>query len=162
MQRFAKPCTSVQFRSGPPFYFSVAINPSVNLSDSTCQKYPCHRDVGCGIPGIALSGTAIGFGAIAREAGFDFFWMTFFTSLNLGDAGTSGHGQPICLAVASIFLMFVAAALANLRMMLMSNFRVRYSAPEQTGYHYGNGLFYIQFAGDNQLGAHLYLSGKSI
>ncbi|NBX07382.1 MAG: branched-chain amino acid ABC transporter permease, partial [Proteobacteria bacterium] len=34
------------------------------------------------VPGFALGSTMMGFAAIARESGFD-FWMTFFTSLGV-------------------------------------------------------------------------------
>ncbi len=62
-----------RFNSGPgPFIFLTGHKPLPQETDST---YPSPVRTGCieacGIPGIAL-GTAIGFGAIAREAGFDF------------------------------------------------------------------------------------------
>jgi predicted branched-subunit amino acid permease len=70
------------------------------------------------VPGFALGSTMMGFAAIARESGFD-FWMTFFTSL--GVWGMPGQVAFVSLYAtgASIFLMFVATALANMRMMLM-------------------------------------------
>ena len=70
------------------------------------------------VPGIALGSTMMGFAAIARESGFD-FWMTFFTSLSVW--GMPGQVAFVSLYAtgASMFLMFVAVALANMRMMLM-------------------------------------------
>ncbi len=60
----------------------------------------------------------MGFAAIARESGFD-FWMTFATSFMVW--GMPGQVAFVSLYAtgASIFLMFVAVALANMRMMLM-------------------------------------------
>ena len=70
------------------------------------------------VPGIALGSTMMGFASIARESGFD-FWMTFFTSLSVW--GMPGQVAFVSLYAtgASMFLMFVAVALANMRMMLM-------------------------------------------
>ena len=70
------------------------------------------------VPGIALGCTMMGFAAIAKESGFD-FWMTFFTSLSVW--GMPGQVAFVSLYAtgASLFLMFVAVALANMRMMLM-------------------------------------------
>ena len=60
----------------------------------------------------------LGFGAIAREAGFD-FWMTTFTTLSVW--GMPGQIAFVGLYAtgSSMFLMVVAVALANMRMMLM-------------------------------------------
>lgn len=71
-----------------------------------------------GVPGIALGSTMMGFAVIAREAGFD-FWMTFLTSFSVW--GMPGQVAFVSLYAtgASLFLMFVAVALANMRMMLM-------------------------------------------
>ena len=70
------------------------------------------------VPGIALGSTMMGFAAIARESGFD-FWMTFLTSFTVW--GMPGQVAFVSLYAtgASLFLMFVAVALANMRMMLM-------------------------------------------
>ena len=70
------------------------------------------------VPGIALGCTMMGFAVIAREAGFD-FWMTFLTSFSVW--GMPGQVAFVSLYAtgASLFLMFVAVALANMRMMLM-------------------------------------------
>ena len=119
MQRFAKPCTSVQFRSGPPFpdysVFKVALICLISLPEISVSLGMLDA---ANVPGIALGSTMMGFAAIARESGFD-FWMTFFTSL--GVWGMPGQVAFVSLYAsgASIFLMFVAAALANMRMMLM-------------------------------------------
>ena len=73
---------------------------------------------GVNVPGFALMSTMIGFASIAREAGFD-VWMTLVTTATV-------FGMPGQVAFASLFaggasllLIFVAVALANMRMMLM-------------------------------------------
>ena len=70
------------------------------------------------LPALALGSTMLGFGAIAREAGFD-FWMTTLTTLSVW--GMPGQIAFVSLYAAgsSMFLMVVAVALANMRMMLM-------------------------------------------
>ena len=70
------------------------------------------------LPAPALGCTMLGFGAIAREAGFD-FWMTTFTTLSVW--GMPGQIAFVGLYAtgSSMFLMVVAVALANMRMMLM-------------------------------------------
>ena len=62
--------------------------------------------------------TMMGFGAITREAGFD-FWMTTLTTLSVW--GMPGQVAFVSLYAtgSSMFLMVVAVALANMRMMLM-------------------------------------------
>ncbi len=74
---------------------------------------------GLGVPGFALMGTMTGFGAIAREAGFSF--------LQTASSTLSIWGMPGQVAMASLyaggsslFVIFTAVALANMRMMLMS------------------------------------------
>ena len=120
MQRFAKPCTSVQFRSGPPFFLS-------DWPQTLSQKQqPEHHSAfrtgfieALGIPGIALSGTMLGFGAIAREAGFNFFQATASTLLIWGMPGQVAMAS-LYAGGSSLFVIFTAVALANMRMMLMS------------------------------------------
>ena len=70
------------------------------------------------LPALALGSTMMGFGAIAREAGFD-FWMTTLTTLSVW--GMPGQVAFVSLYAtgSSMFLMVVAVALANMRMMLM-------------------------------------------
>ena len=70
------------------------------------------------LPALALGCTMLGFGAIAREAGFD-FWMTTFTTLSVW--GMPGQIAFVGLYAtgSSMFLMVIAVALANMRMMLM-------------------------------------------
>ena len=127
MQRFAKPCTSVQFRSGPPsVLYSCSlltdISPSDSVGVSPVVSPRQARIAGvldaANVPGIALGSTMMGFAAIARESGFD-FWMTLITSLSVW--GMPGQVAFVSLYAtgASIFMMFVAVALANMRMMLM-------------------------------------------
>ena len=60
-----------RFNSGPGLHF-IFLTGHKPLPQETDSTYPSPVRSGCieacGIPGIALSGTAIGFGAIAREA----------------------------------------------------------------------------------------------
>ena len=67
------------------------------------------------LPALALGSTMMGFGAIAREAGFD-FWMTTLTTLSVW--GMPGQVAFVSLYAtgSSMFLMVVAVALANMRM----------------------------------------------
>ena len=112
MQRFAKPWTSVQFRSGPPD-FSFMSDPLTNRQIALRGAVDA-----LALPALALGSTMMGFGAIAREAGFD-FWMTTLTTLSVW--GMPGQVAFVSLYAtgSSLFLMVVAVALANMRMMLM-------------------------------------------
>ena len=94
------------------------ISPSVCVNVSPGQARIAGVLDAANVPGIALGCTMMGFAAIARESGFD-FWMTFFTSLTVW--GMPGQVAFVSLYAtgASLFLMFVAVALANMRMMLM-------------------------------------------
>ena len=69
-------------------------------------------------PGPAIGLTMAGYSTIAREAGFD-FWMSLATSLGIW--GLPGQVVLVSLhaAGASLFIIFVAVSLANLRMLLM-------------------------------------------
>ncbi len=144
MQRFAKPCTSVQFRSGPPI-FSLWLHTLPHTSHAK-HHAPLRTGLveGIGIPGIALSGTAIGFGAIAREAGLDFFQTTASTLLIWGMPGQVAMVS-LYAGGSSLFVIFTAVALANMRMMLMS-----ISGADMLGLNtekmpFIKKLFYIQF-----------------
>jgi len=69
-------------------------------------------------PAYALGATMAGFATIAREAGFD-FWMTISTSaLVWGMPGQVAFAS-LYSAGASLFIIFVAVLLANMRMLLM-------------------------------------------
>ena len=70
------------------------------------------------LPALALGSTMLGFGAIAREAGFD-FWMTTLTTLSVWGMPGQVAFVGLYTAGSSMFLMVVAVALANMRMMLM-------------------------------------------
>ncbi len=69
-------------------------------------------------PGPAIGLTMAGYSTIAREAGFD-FWMSLATSLGIW--GLPGQVVLVSLyaAGASLFIIFMAVSLANLRMLLM-------------------------------------------
>ena len=69
-------------------------------------------------PAYALGATMAGFATIAREAGFD-VWMTISTSaLVWGMPGQVAFAS-LYSAGASLFIIFVAVTLANMRMLLM-------------------------------------------
>ncbi|MEK9569838.1 MAG: AzlC family ABC transporter permease [Paracoccaceae bacterium] len=69
-------------------------------------------------PGPAIGLTMAGYSTIAREAGFN-FWMSLATSLGIW--GLPGQVVLVSLYAtgASLFIIFVAVSLANLRMLLM-------------------------------------------
>ena len=90
------------------------------MSDTLSNRKIAHRGAldALALPALALGCTMLGFGAIAREAGFD-FWMTTFTTLSVW--GMPGQVAFVGLYAtgSSMFLMVVAVTLANMRMMLM-------------------------------------------
>ena len=70
------------------------------------------------VPGLALFFTMVGFSTLAKDAGFD-LWLVSVTTLTV-------WGMPGQVALASLFatgaslsIIFLAVALANMRMMLM-------------------------------------------
>ena len=69
-------------------------------------------------PCYALGITMAGFSTIAREAGFD-FWMTLMTSLGVWGMPGQVAFASLYSAGASLFIIFVAVSLANMRMLLM-------------------------------------------
>ena len=70
------------------------------------------------IPGFALGGTMIGFSTIAKEAGFDLPMVVTTTTFVWGMPGQVAFAT-LYAGGASLFLIFVAVFLANMRMMLM-------------------------------------------
>ena len=69
-------------------------------------------------PCYALGITMAGFSTIAREAGFD-FWMALVTSLGVWGMPGQVAFASLYSAGASLFIIFVAVSLANMRMLLM-------------------------------------------
>ena len=70
------------------------------------------------IPGFALGSTMTGFAVIAKEAGFD-FWMVVATTASVWGLPGQVAFASLYATGASLMLIFVAVALANMRMMLM-------------------------------------------
>ena len=70
------------------------------------------------IPGFALGSTMTGFAVIAKEAGFD-FWMIVATTASVWGLPGQVAFASLYATGASLMLIFVAVALANMRMMLM-------------------------------------------
>ena len=70
------------------------------------------------IPGFALGGTMIGFSTIAKEAGFDLPMVVATTTFVWGMPGQVAFAT-LYAGGASLFLIFAAVFLANMRMMLM-------------------------------------------
>ena len=70
------------------------------------------------VPGFALGGTMIGFSTIAKEAGFDLPMVVATTTFVWGMPGQVAFAT-LYAGGASLFLIFAAVFLANMRMMLM-------------------------------------------
>ena len=73
---------------------------------------------GVNVPGFALMSTMIGFASIDREAGFDVSMTLVTTATVFGMPGQVAFAS-LFAGGASLLLIFVAVALANMRMMLM-------------------------------------------
>ncbi|MGC6440382.1 MAG: AzlC family ABC transporter permease [Candidatus Puniceispirillaceae bacterium] len=73
---------------------------------------------GMGLPGLALSATMAGFGVFAREAGLD-SWMALSTTAFI--FGLPGQVALVSMlaAGAPLLVVFIAVAMANMRMLLM-------------------------------------------
>ena len=69
-------------------------------------------------PSYALCVTMAGFSTIARESGFDFM-MTLMTSLGVWGMPGQVAFASLYSAGATLFIIFVAVSLANMRMLLM-------------------------------------------
>lgn len=106
-----------RFNSGPGLHFHLSFPPQGIPPLPISVKLKGFLDAAT-LPGIALGSTMMGFSTIAKEAGFDFS-MTLITTLSVW--GMPGQVAFVSLYAggASIFLMFVAVALANMRMLLM-------------------------------------------
>lgn len=70
------------------------------------------------VPGLALFSTMVGFAALAKDAGFD-FWLSAITTLAVW--GMPGQVAFVSLFAtgSSLMIIFFAVAFANMRMMLM-------------------------------------------
>ena len=69
-------------------------------------------------PAYALGATMAGFATIAREAGFD-VWMAVTTSALIWGMPGQVAFASLYSAGASLFVIFIAVTLANMRMLLM-------------------------------------------
>lgn len=72
-----------------------------------------------GVPSLALFSTMVGFGAVARENGFDAVQAVLTTALVWGMPGQVAFAQ-LFGAGGGAFVIFIAVALANLRMLPMT------------------------------------------
>jgi predicted branched-subunit amino acid permease len=94
------------------------------MADASVNTLTRAQLIRCGIldaisiPGFALASTMIGFAVIAKEAGFD-FWMVVATTASVFGLPGQVAFASLYATGASLLLMFVAVALANMRMMLM-------------------------------------------
>ena len=70
------------------------------------------------VPGFALGSTMMGFSIIAKEAGFN-FWMVMLTTATVWGMPGQVAFAGLYAVGASLFLIFIAVTLANMRMMLM-------------------------------------------
>ena len=93
--------------ANPEFY---ALNASQTRRNAAIDalRAPCY----------ALGITMAGFSTIARESGFD-FWMALVTSLGVWGMPGQVAFASLYSAGASLFIIFVAVSLANMRMLLM-------------------------------------------
>ena len=87
------------------------------LSNPRAVRLRAFRDV-FGVPGMGMFLSMAGFSAIAREAGFGLFEALATTALVWGMPGQVAMAS-LYLAGASVAVIFIAVALANMRMMLM-------------------------------------------
>ena len=87
------------------------------LSNPRAVRFRAMRDV-FGVPGLGMFLSMAGFSAIAREAGFGLFEALATTALVWGMPGQVAMAS-LYLAGASVAVIFIAVALANMRMMLM-------------------------------------------
>ena len=70
------------------------------------------------VPGFALGSTMMGFSIIAKEAGFN-IWMVVLTTVSVWGMPGQVAFASLYAVGASLFLIFIAVTLANMRMMLM-------------------------------------------
>lgn len=70
------------------------------------------------VPGFALGSTMMGFSIIAKEAGFN-LWMVMLTTASVWGMPGQVAFAGLYAVGASLFLIFIAVTLANMRMMLM-------------------------------------------
>ena len=70
------------------------------------------------VPGFALFSTMVGFSTIAKEAGFD-IWQVSTTTLTVWGMPGQVAFASLYASGASLFIIFLAVSLANMRMMLM-------------------------------------------
>ncbi|MDB0014602.1 AzlC family ABC transporter permease, partial [Alphaproteobacteria bacterium] len=93
--------------ANPEFY---ALNASQTRRNAAIDalRAPCY----------ALGITMAGFSTIARESGFD-FWMALVTSLGVWGMPGQVAFASLYSTGASLFIIFVAVSLANMRMLLM-------------------------------------------
>jgi predicted branched-subunit amino acid permease len=117
----------------PPPQEQLSENPAL-ISDPRRVLLMAFRDV-IGIPGLGLFFSMVGFAAIAREAGFDLAAALATSALVWGMPGQVAMAS-LYLAGASVAVIVMAVALANMRMMLMV-----VSAVDLIGFRrYGAGL----------------------
>ena len=70
------------------------------------------------VPGLALFFTMVGFSALAKDAGFD-VWLVSATTLTVWGMPGQVAFASLYATGASLSIIFLAVALANMRMMLM-------------------------------------------
>ena len=94
----------------------MAHSPDIGLSRGQVLR----RGIGdaVNIPGFALGSTMMGFSVIAKEAGLN-FWMVLATTASVWGLPGQVAFAGLYATGASLLLIFVAVALANMRMMLM-------------------------------------------
>ena len=135
-----------RFNSGPGLHEQSAIIIVPDNQTSSRPGTPFRHGIvdGFGIPGWALMGTMVGFGAIAKDAGFSAAQTIVSTFTIWGMPGQVAMAS-LYASGSSLFVIFTAVALANMRMMLMAISGADMLALNSRQHHWLKKVLFIQF-----------------